>query len=233
RSRWLAWPLAVAGVAIAALAVFDPTAILVVPIAPSKAMAQHLLRDPSQTVLLTKWDPLCRLDVVGPKDSKSSRARTIYQDGDGSTVMAVGHAEQNVSVGDKEGLAYLLFRGQAPKVLAIGIGGGIDILQAKAAHRELPPGDEVAFTGVEINATTYGLMTGPFSALTGDRYHLPGVHVELDEGRSWLRRSDEQYDIIQMTGTDTYAALASGSYVMTESYLYTAEAYDDFLAHLK
>jgi hypothetical protein len=224
---------AVGGVLLCGLAAADPTAVFTVPVAPSKAMAQHLQRDPSQTVLLTKWDPLCRLDVIGPADPNSPAARTIYQDGDASTVMPVGHAEREANVLDKEGLAYLLFRGQAPKVLAIGIGGGIDILQAKAARRELPPDGAVDFTGVEINTTTYGLMTGRFAELTGDRYHLPGVDIELDEGRSWLRRSDQSYDIIQMTGTDTYAALTSGSYVMTESYLYTAEAYDDFLAHLK
>jgi hypothetical protein len=214
------------------LAVSKPTLLFSVPVAPSKAMAQHLQRDPTQTVLLTAWDPLCRIDVIGPADPASPGFRTIYQDGDASTVMAVGHYEQEAHVLDKEGLAYLLFKGRAPKVLAIGIGGGIDILQASATSRPLPEGAHVDFTGVELNKTTFGLMTGPFKELSGDRYHLPGVDVELDEGRSWLRRSAERYDIIQMTGTDTYAALASGSYVMSESYLYTAEAYDDFLAHL-
>src|SRR5262245_54262147 len=51
RSRWLAGPLAVAGLALGALAVFDPTTLLVVPVASSKAMAQHLQRDTSQSVL--------------------------------------------------------------------------------------------------------------------------------------------------------------------------------------
>lgn len=214
------------------LAVFAPTTLFAVPVAPSKAMAQHLRSDPGQTVLLTEWDPLCRIDVLGPSDPGSTVARTIYQDGDASTVMPVGHAEEQANVLDKEGLAYLLFRDRAPKVLAIGIGGGIDVLQAAAKRRELPPGQRVEFTGVEVNATTYGLMTGRFASLNGDRYRLPGVRVDLDEGRSWVRRSSDRYDILQMTGTDTYAALASGSYVMSESYLYTAEAYDDFLDHL-
>jgi hypothetical protein len=225
--------LPAAGALVLAIFAFtQPTALFTVPVAPSKAMAQHLQRDADQQVLLTRWDPLCRIDVVGPANPASPAARTLYQDGDASTVMATGHAEQATSILTKEGLAYLLFLDRAPKVLAIGIGGGIDILQAVAERRPLPAGEQVAFTGVEINATTYGLMTDDFAALSGDRYHLPGVRVELDEGRSWLRRSDQKYDIIQMTGTDTYAALASGSYVMTESYLYTAEAYDDFLAHL-
>jgi len=215
-----------------------PTALFEVPVAPSKAMAQQLLRDPSQVRLGTHWDPLCRIDVVGPADPASSALRTLYQDGDASTVMAVGPAHETFGALSKEGLAYLLFRPEAgapahvPKVLAIGIGGGIDILQASGTARQIFGGAPPDFTGVEINATTHGLMTGPFRELSASRYFLPGVQVHLDEGRSWLRRSDQRYDIIQMTGTDTYAALASGSYVMSESYLYTAEAYDDFLGHL-
>ncbi len=226
---------------LAVLAAATPTALFEVPVAPSKAMSQHLARDPSQTRLLTAWDPLCRIDVVGPADPGSTAPRTLYQDGDASTVMAVGPAHETTGALSKEGLAYLLFKPdktlprpdqKVPKALAIGIGGGIDILQAFGTARQLFDGRPPDFTGVEINATTFGLMTGPFRELSGERYILPGVQVHLDEGRSWLRRSDELYDVIQMTGTDTYAALASGSYVMSESYLYTAEAYDDFLAHL-
>ena len=52
------------------------------------------------------------------------------------------------------------------------------------------------------------------------------------EGRAWLRRSDAAFDVIQMTGTDTYAALASGAHVFSESYLYTVEAFQEYLDHL-
>ena len=226
---------AAAGIMALSLAASQPTALFEAPLAPSKAMAQHLQREPSLHVEARAWDPLCRIDVVAPRDGNPGVQRTIYQDGDASTVMLPAGAEQSLNIFDKEGLAYLLFLGppaRAPKVLAIGIGGGMDALQAAAAHRPLPPGGRVDFTGVEINPTMIGLMTGRYAAMNGDRYHLPGVTIFLDEGRSWLRRSDQRYDIIQMTGTDTYAALASGSYVMSESYLYTAQAYDDYFAHL-
>ncbi len=217
----------------AGLAAFRaPTSVFEVPPAESKAMVQQMLRDPRQRIELTAWDPLCRIDVIGPGPEEPSAPRTIYQDGDASTVMLMGDAQDGVDIFNKDGLGYLAFRDRAPKVLAIGIGGGLDILQARATKRPLPEGQRIEFTGVEINATTYGLLTGPYYEATGRRYTLPGTRVVLDEGRSWLRRSDELYDIIQMTGTDTYAALASGSYVMSESYLYTAEAYDDFLDHL-
>jgi hypothetical protein len=218
------------------MAIVSPTTVFTVPVAPSKAMAQQLKHMPGLVIESTSWDPLCRIDVVGPGPADTTTQRTIYQDGDAPTVLPLGPAHESVDVLEKEGLAYLLFLERAPKVLAIGIGGGIDILQAAARNHVLPPDappeQRVQFTGVEINATTAGLMLNEYRELSGDRYHLPGVTVLVDEGRSWVRRSEERYDIIQMTGTDTYAALSSGSYVMSESYLYTAEAYDDFISHL-
>ncbi|MFT7464357.1 MAG: hypothetical protein ACI9EF_002713, partial [Pseudohongiellaceae bacterium] len=216
-----------------------PQTFFEVPMAPFKTMSAKLRSDPDLQVEKTIWDPVCRLDVLGSR-SDPNATKWIYQDGDAITVLPMGSAETVANISDKEGLGYLKFLDpknrsvalKAPKVLAIGIGGGIDVLQAAAAGRPLPTGELIEFTGVEINHTTAALMTGEFAEMTGDRYNLPGININVDEGRSWLRRSDELFDIIQMTGTDTYAALASGSYVMAESYLYTAEAYDDFLGHL-
>ncbi|MHC4845596.1 MAG: spermidine synthase family protein [Planctomycetota bacterium] len=221
-------------VAALVLAIVSPTAVFTVPVAPSKAMAQQLANFPDLVVEHSRWDPLCRIDVIGPGPDDTTTQRTVYQDGDAPTVLPLGPAERTVDPAEKEGLAYMLFRQRPPKVLAIGIGGGIDILQAAARTNLAAAAGEpgVDFTGVEINQTTAGLMLDEYRELSGDRYHLPGVQVFVDEGRSWLRRSEERYDIIQMTGTDTYAALASGSYVMSESYLYTAQAYDDFIGHL-
>jgi len=47
-----------------------------------------------------------------------------------------------------------------------------------------------------------------------------------------LRRSSERYDLIELTGVDTLAALSTGAYVLSESYLYTVEAMQEFLDHL-
>ncbi len=53
-----------------------------------------------------------------------------------------------------------------------------------------------------------------------------------DEARSHLARSDERYDIIQISLIDTWAATAAGAFALSENSLYTVEAWDTFLDHL-
>ena len=120
-------------------------------------------------------------------------------------------------------LAYLIQK--EPKVLVIGVGGGQDIVQALGFGAR-------SVTGVEINPSIDSLMRNEYAEHTGHLYERSGAEILVEEGRSFLRRSRELYDVIQMTGTDTYSALSSGSFILSESYLYTVEAFEDYLRHL-
>ena len=111
-----------------------------------------------------------------------------------------------------------------PRVLVIGPGGGIDLRRARGRRR--------AVTGVEVNPLIVEAMTGPFAAFSGHVYRGPNVRVETDEARSYIRRSDAKYDLIQAGYIDTYAATAAGAFALTENTLYTVEAYEDYLDHL-
>ena len=53
------------------------------------------------------------------------------------------------------------------------------------------------------------------------------------EGRNYLRSKRNSYDTIVMSGVDTFSALNSGAYVLSENYLYTVEAIEDYLSALK
>jgi hypothetical protein len=61
----------------------------------------------------------------------------------------------------------------------------------------------------------------PFSAplLEDER-----IELVCAEGRNQLMRTEERFDVIQLTGIDTWTALNSGAYVLAENYLYTVEA---------
>ena len=62
---------------------------------------------------------------------------------------------------------------------------------------------------------------------------MPGIEIEVDEARSWFARSDETFDIIQMTLVDTWAATGAGAFSLTENGLYTVQAWRIFLDRLK
>ena len=115
-------------------------------------------------------------------------------------------------------------RGEA---LVIGAGGGRDLLSA--LNHGLSRVD-----GVEINdIIVRDVMRGRFRDYSGNIYGQPGVDVHTDDGRSWVRRSDRRFDVIQMSLVDTWAATSAGAYVLSENNLYTVEAFVDYLSHLK
>jgi hypothetical protein len=53
------------------------------------------------------------------------------------------------------------------------------------------------------------------------------------EGRHFVRSTDARYDLIQITAVDSFSAQSTGAYVLAESYLYTVEAFGDYLDHLE
>jgi hypothetical protein len=58
------------------------------------------------------------------------------------------------------------------------------------------------------------------------------VHFVNDEGRAYVERSHEQYDILQIPFTDTWAATGAGAFALTENGLYTVDAWQTFIDHL-
>ncbi len=113
----------------------------------------------------------------------------------------------------------------AARVLIIGSGGGNQVLEAlkqKAA----------SITAVEINPATNDIVANCMNDYWGGLFHQPEVHLVTDEGRSFLRRSQEKYDAIISVHTISNAAVASGALSLAENYVFTREAFDDYLDHL-
>jgi hypothetical protein len=110
--------------------------------------------------------------------------------------------------------------------LVIGPGGGRDLVSALVFGAS-------RVDGVEINPIIANdVMRGAFRDFSGAIYDHPRVRVAVDDGRSFVRRSPDQYDVIQASLVDTWAATAAGAYTLTENTLYTVEAFTDYLDHL-
>ena len=110
--------------------------------------------------------------------------------------------------------------------LVIGPGGGRDLVSALVfgARR---------VDGVEINPIIADdVMRDRFRDFSGGIYTHPRVRIIVDDGRSFVRRTSDRYDVIQASLVDTWAATAAGAYTLTENTLYTVEAFNDYLDHL-
>lgn len=120
---------------------------------------------------------------------------------------------------DVTALPYFLRRDGAAAV--IGVGGGRDVLTALwGQHRRI--------TGIEINGAFLDLLQGEYREFAGlaDR---PEVRLVHDEARSFLTRTTERYDVLQMSLIDTWAATGAGAFTLSENGLYTLEAWRVFL----
>ncbi|MGQ0723145.1 MAG: hypothetical protein ACT4PE_16470 [Candidatus Eiseniibacteriota bacterium] len=104
----------------------------------------------------------------------------------------------------------------------IGAGGGRDVLTALAAGVR-------RVDAVELNPHTVAAVSGPFREFSGDVYHMDGVHPIVAEGRSFLTRTRERYDLIQISMVDSWAATSAGAFALSENHLYTKEAFHLYL----
>ena len=109
------------------------------------------------------------------------------------------------------------------KACIIGVGGGRDIQCALLFGH-----DQVV--GIELNPIFIDLLKTRFRDFAG--INRPGVRLVVDEARSYLSRSTESFDLLQMSLTDTWAATGTGAYSLSENTVYTVEAWKVFLSRL-
>jgi predicted nicotinamide N-methyase len=111
------------------------------------------------------------------------------------------------------------------RVLVIGAGGGLDVATALRLGA-----DQV--TAVEINPLITDMVVKDNPAESGHIYDRPEVDLVVAEGRHFLEKSDDEFDLILLSGVDTQAATEAGAFALSENYLYTVEAMSAYLEHL-
>jgi hypothetical protein len=171
--------------------------------------------------LFEGWNAFSRVTVMALRDE----IREIQIDAAAATrissLAATEDWKDSVSA-----LGFALHQGRSADVLIIGPGGGMDVAHALRAGA-------ASVTAAEINPLIANtIMRGRFLADTGGLYLDPRVRVAVEEGRSFVRRSRDRYDVIQASLVDTWASTSAGAFALTENSLYTVEAFDDYLGHL-
>jgi len=124
---------------------------------------------------------------------------------------------------DITNLAHYLQKGG--HVGVIGVGGGRDIRSALEFGRE-------KVTAIEINQAIVQALRSRFFKFTGGLADDARVNIISQEGRSYLTRTSESFDLLQISLIDTWAATSAGAFTLSKSALYTKEAWDLFLRKL-
>jgi len=87
-------------------------------------------------------------------------------------------------------------------------------------------------TAVEVNAATVGILTRTYRDYFRNWVEDPRVHLVQAEGRNFLESTDRRFDLIQLSGVDSFSGTPGAAHVFSENYLYTAEAFDLYLSRL-
>jgi len=218
--------------------------LLPLHIPPSKPLYQAYT-DPSIELVYTGYTPFARVDVMYKEGASlgawgiSARCpappspEQMFITIDAAAITAITRFDGNPDTiafvnCAPSGLAYQVSAAPPRSALIIGPGGGIDVLTALYNRVE-------RVVGVEINPLIVDLVADAslFRQFAGGLYtDYPGIQIELAEGRNYVARSAERFDLIQFSQVDTWAAAASGAYSLSENFLYTVEAFLDYYDHL-
>lgn len=142
-------------------------------------------------------------------------------DGEAATAMTAWDGDRDALAWAQHDVTSLPHHLRQGRAAVIGVGGGRDVLSALwAGHQRI--------VGIEINGVLIDLIARSHRAFAGIADD-PAVDLVHDEARSYLRRTDERFDVIQMSLIDTWAATGAGAFTLSENGLYTREAWQVFL----
>ncbi len=176
--------------------------------------------------MFSSWSPIFRVDAQDNGD-----VRLLYHDGLlGSAIYRFNGDVSTLSRFDTDprSLPFATL-GRAPRNdMIIGAAGGHEILSSLYY-------DVGKIDAIELNPVTYDLVKDRFADYSGHLADNPRVNYVRGDGRSFLARSHNDYDLIWYPAPDSYSAAnasTAGAFVLSESYLYTSNTISESLDHL-
>jgi hypothetical protein len=199
-------------------------------LSPYKGLSQVLLF-PDAKVTWERWNAFSRVDRVASSAIRSAPALSLSYPGtlpredglfvDGDDLSPVlteiaAPALQQFTAYLPTALPYQLRPGG--RALVLEPRGGLDL--EVALHQ-----GAASLVAVESNPLL--VQAG------GEVYRDDRVQVVTEEGRNYLRRTGETFDVIHLALTESYRPVTSGAYSLGERYDLTVEAFGDYMARLR
>lgn len=218
------------------LILLRPPDYFTIKMSPYKPLSNSL-RYKGAELLLRRWNAFSRVDVIkspgihiapglspsyfGPLPTQLG----ITTDGDNLWPLTSATPETDLSFLDylPVSLPYQLLT--EPRVLILEPGGGLDLLVAlrKGAQKVV---------AVEANPLVTYVARELYGGFAGGIFQNQRVTVVNEIGRSYLKRSDAKFDLIQLSLSDSFRPVTSGAYSLQENYTYTKEAFMEYWEHL-
>lgn len=111
-------------------------------------------------------------------------------------------------------------------LLILGAGTGSDLLQARFF-------DIKTVDAVELNSRLLDYLRERQNAFSGGLFSADNIRWHIGEARGFVSASREPFDMIEISLLDAFGASSAGLYALSENYLYTVEALQGYLEHLK
>lgn len=87
-------------------------------------------------------------------------------------------------------------------------------------------------TAVELDPSVCDLVSGELDGYLGGLFHRPDVDLVNAEGRSFVRRTSDTFDVIQMVSAYSITMVSTGAAAGMDSYLVTVESIMEYLDKL-
>lgn len=202
-----------------------PLPLLELRLSPYKSLS-YALQYPGAEVIHRRWNAFSRVDVVRSPGIHSLPGLSYRylqplptQDGllvDGDNLSGILPANVEAAFTDHLPAAIAFLLRPAADTLILEPRGGLDILTALAHGAG-------QVTAVEVN---------PLIVAAAPVYANPRLRTVIESDRSYLRRTDEHFDVIVLSLASSYHPVRSGAYSLAEDYRYTVEAFTDALERL-
>lgn len=213
-----------------ALAAWQPPAFQVA-LSPYKGLSTAL-RYPGSEIATTTWDLGTRIDLVRSDGIRSLPGLSLSFAGDlppqhgvtfdGDDLSPVG-GPPSAATGFAPHLLGSLATRLRPgaETLVLAPRGGLNVTTALAAGAG-------SVTAVEPHRRAVEAIRshGPSA------YDDPRVALVFADSRTFVERTDEEFDIIDVALTSPYRPVTSGAYSLAENYLLTVEAFNAYLDRL-
>lgn len=181
-------------------------------------------------IIATIWNSFSRTDVV--KDEGVDDLLHLYTDGEVPALM-VRLRKGNLKdgewlMGTLMGVPYALLtfpkakgqpRRQINSVLALGSGGGVDVICSLIAGAK-------QVDAVDVNPAMK-VFAEKFRNFNGGIYEKRGVKFYIAEARAFVKQARRKYDLVVMALTQT-ATIGKAGLALVESYVHTKDACRDY-----